>query len=204
MKNLIGYLCLLTIPFHSFADDVVGNKEIIVVEKIIRGAEYKGAVNARRFKHCGLNQKAEIIKDTCKVLGKRGLYPVSELKSIKFNEYVEATGKTLTDGLVIAIGVISGASIVYHGATVGAALSTQPMVQAVNGLFGGVFALPFGAAPFFTGVYMAVGKKMNPVYQYKQASLLSDDLIEDKLIKLSDKEILEVADMLDELLDYYN
>lgn len=133
----------------------------------------------RSFSYCktALNKKDEVCRD----LGLSKWYGLKELEEISSSERTEAILKSV--GSVVAV-IGAWYVLIPAAATAGATTSASGVL-----LVGATPTVPF----WF--------KKINPIRQFKQADILTNELINDEDISVDDEDIEEMAELLDEILD---
>lgn len=182
MKNISLIISFLILSSHLLAFDVVGDKRIILV------STHPINVNLRSLESCFLDKKSNLIVESCEQIGSREYYSTEYLKNIRVDEYIEASAKLVADAAIVIAMIYGGAIIVGTGA-LGAKLFLA--IGAGGGAIGGGLT---GLA--ITGYV----NKLNPIRQFKQGAVLSDDLMNDIRIEKSDEKIEEMVELLNEIL----
>lgn len=190
----------LTIASNNKVDDYVGFKSMILVEE---------KNNLKSFKYCEKNpDRQETVYETkgnlttsykknlpgvgylCVIMGSKAWYSQNDLDKISKDESIEAHLKTL--------GVVVGASLfALSGYGAGVILGLAAGSSSASVVIGSTVAA--------TGIFSAFTfseDKINPVIQYKQASVLKrEGLQNSQKIELSDNDILEVKELLEQILN---
>jgi hypothetical protein len=187
MKMCLNFVVLLNLFISfSYADNITGEREsLIVTSKSIDGEKFFG------FDHCQLDRFNELIESSCKQIGSKEWYSHSELMKIKRWEKAEAYLKTA--GAAVGIGVIAMA-----GGHIGVMASAPGLAGLGGGLLGMVLGTGTGVAAY-TAISSSV-EKINPVTQFKQGNVLSDELLFEDTVE-EDKEILKIIGYLSAILD---
>lgn len=164
----------------------------------IRGTRYELKSIKKEDKFAFLLCDNKAVPQSCQYIGKIGGYSKSELEEISKSELIEARIKTGGVVVVASIGVIVGffsavaTAAAYSGATA-ASLTASEVVTTIG--VGSVIT-GVGASPMLLD-------KLNPWHQYAQAEVLSTEgLLTTKIFVKSDKEILEIANLMNEILEY--
>lgn len=192
MKKALSLILIFSLTQSLLAFDVKGQRQTIVVTKHPVKKDYI------KLEHCLLNKDKTVVEGSCDQIGSKPYYSKKSLKELRVDEYVEASLKTLADvGIVIAL--------FYGGAALGATAAGSSALGTgtiIGDLFGG-FILGTGGAVGGAGTGIAITtltKKLNPVRQFKQAGVLSNDLINDVDIEKEDKRIENMVELLNEIL----
>lgn len=192
MKKALSFILILSLSQSIFAFDVKGQRQTIVITNHPIKKDYI------KIEHCLLNKDKTIVEGSCDQIGSKPYYSKESLKDLRVDEYVEASLKTLAD-----IGIVIG--MIYGGAALGAAAAGSSVFATgtvIGDIFGG-FVLGTGGAVAGGGGGVAITtltKKLNPVRQFKQAAVLSDDLINDVDIEKEDERIENMVELLNEIL----
>jgi hypothetical protein len=135
-----------------------------------------------KFEECFKGSNPECIR----TLGPKAWYNVSELKSQRVTETVQAYGSILADAGVLVTAVYLGAvggAMVFQGAATGTSVG-EVLSGIVGSMAGGLIGAGAGAAGG-TALVTTI-QALNPVEQFKQASSVSDDVIEDRPVEKAD------------------
>jgi hypothetical protein len=166
----------------SFASpsDIKGSRYFIKSEKTESG------------NHAFLFCDSKKVPTSCEYIGRNAGYSSEELAEIQHSELIEARWKTGGVVVVGIIGVVVGGGFGFVasgaiGSVTGAISAGQTVVIAGSAVAG-------GTATLWTD-------RLNPWHQFAQADVLDEEgLLTKKVVVKSDSEVLEIAQLLNEVL----
>lgn len=181
---LVGVVLLNSMSFASVND--------------IRGSRYEIKVSQKNERKSFMLCDKKIVPQQCKYLGKTEGYTSKELKEISKSELIEARIKT---GAVATVGVAGAIVGFFSGVFVAA--SASGAVAASLSASDAILSIAVGSSVAGIGASPMLLDRLNPWHQYAQAEVLENlGLSNSEIVIQSDDEILEIADLMSEILDY--
>jgi len=178
MKNMILTLMVLAQLSQAHAKDIFGQGD-----RFIKVTEY--TTNGKTRDYVGFELCYKAHTNVCERIGKNKYYAKADLNDLRNSEKADVVLAALADVGILAVGL-------YGGALVGAAGTAAIGVES-----GAMLGVSAGAIGGTTGSVISITKfdAINPVEQYRQVDILSQDVINDRKVT-KDRNILKVAHTL--------